>query len=317
MRLAPLLLGFLVLHSLAFAGHATYKEALKLRKQLEATKQEEQELRRSAREKIILPVSRPFHQGQTALCWAYATFNVIETNYLVQTAGSGKKLELSRSAMQYYNWEDRYLRKILTGENYLYEGGTTVDGIKILRDRGMVALNDFTSAPKNTPTRNPFVIMGSTTDAQVENLYSQLKKAYGVPPLETHFDGASVSTKEMTTAILGNQNWVAYAPSLNGQLGFHDHFDKDARKETLSYYLPKNKFISSIKVALQRGTALAISICGHDIMLYGAEYSADGKPLLYYVKDNYSNPFYTIKASNMVLGQNFCGYSTLELPVEN
>lgn len=314
MKQFPLLFCLSFFAASVFGAHANYKEALRLRHSLEVTPQEERFLQKQSSEKIILPVSRPFHQGNTALCWAFATLNTIETNYLFKTQGTGKKLELNRAAMQYYNWEDRYLRKIAQGEDYLYEGGTTVDGIKILREKGMIALGDYSSSPKNTPVRNPFVIASGTIEAQIQSLYQQLNKTYGEPPSVSHFEGEIYSTTEIADLVLEKQNWVAYAPSLNGKLGYQDHFDKDARKETLSYYLPKEQFLSNIRVALKRGTALAISICGHDIMLYGAEFNAQGKAVLYYVKDNYSNPFYTINPSNMVLGKNFCGYSTVELP---
>ncbi len=260
----------------------------------------------------MLPTSRPFHQGQTGLCWIFATLNAIETNYLVRT--QGKKLELSRSQMQYWNWEDRYTRKIKTGENYLYEGGTTVDALVLLRAKGMLALEDYSENPKHVPVWNPFSLTGTSMEELIANLEATLVKTFGKLPDTAHFEGKVLTPQEMQQEVLQDETWEAYAPSLNGTLGYAKHWDPDARRGTQALYIPKDRFYKVVGQSLERGQGLAISLCGHDIAIYGAEFDESGDALLYYVKDNYANPFYSVNPKNMTLGQRFCGLSTLKLP---
>lgn len=295
----------------ALASHATPEEARAIRSAVEMTRIEWLGVQRRVREKIVLPVSRPFHQGSTHLCWAYATLNAIETNYLV--ASGGKKLELSRAEMQYLNWEDRYLRKLQQNEDYLYEGGTTVDGITLLRGRGMLAHEDYLEKPKSLPTHSPFSLEGDTPEEMIKSLYALLDRKIAPLPETAHFEGAAMTPKEMVEKVLGDETWEAYAPSPDGKDEIAKHWDPDARRGTLAHWLPREKFLSVVKASLEAGHGLAISLCGHDIELYGAEFDVDETALTYYVKDNYENSLYKMDPSKMPLGQRFCGLSTIKV----
>src|SRR5688572_20293400 len=97
----------------AIAAHSDYAEAMRIRQLI----QQDDTLDPRTYESIVLPVSRGFHQLQTQLCWSYAALNTLETNYLVKHPEA--QLELSRRAMQYFTYEDRYTRKINGIENYI------------------------------------------------------------------------------------------------------------------------------------------------------------------------------------------------------
>ena len=64
-------------------------------------------------ESYALPITPPLHQGDTGLCWMYATLSMLETNYLSRHPGS--KISLSRGAMQVEAVEDR-LERLVRGE---------------------------------------------------------------------------------------------------------------------------------------------------------------------------------------------------------
>ncbi len=56
-------------------------------------------------ESYALPITPPLHQGDTGLCWMYATLSMLETNYLTHHPGS--QISLSRGVMQVEAVEDR------------------------------------------------------------------------------------------------------------------------------------------------------------------------------------------------------------------
>ncbi len=94
-----------------------------------------------AAESYVLPITPPLHQGDTGLCWMYATLSMLETNYLVRHPGS--QISLSRGAMQVEAVEDR-LERLVRGESaQLPEGGLAVEALALIRKDGMVAQSDF------------------------------------------------------------------------------------------------------------------------------------------------------------------------------
>ena len=51
-----------------------------------------------AAERYALPITPPIDQGNSDLCWVFATLSMLETNYMVRHPGS--KIALSRAALQ-------------------------------------------------------------------------------------------------------------------------------------------------------------------------------------------------------------------------
>lgn len=290
------LLSFIVSNSL-FAVHGRYEEAMRVRSLIEVPNDRVDP--NDVAEKYILPVSRGFDQEQTELCWAYATLNVLESSFLARN--EGKKIELSRRAMQYFTMEDRYFRHIRGIEKFLSERGTAMDAIRLIQLNGLVWFSDYKDIT------DPYGIANIENDVNQATGYSQkmqklsvdLNKVYTDPPLSTHFGDKTLSRGELAKQITNDLIWESYAVLRDGEEGYRHHPDPDARHETVSYYMPRAKFADRIKAALKAKYAVEITIGGHCITIYGADYDSNGNPVLYYTKDSYPDYFYTADPSEL------------------
>ena len=92
-------------------------------------------------ESYALPITPPLHQGDTGLCWMFATLSMLETNYRARHPGS--QISLSRGAMQVEALEDRLERLVRGKVKPSPEGGLAVEAIALIRKDGMVAQSDF------------------------------------------------------------------------------------------------------------------------------------------------------------------------------
>ncbi len=105
---------------------------------------------------------------------------------------------------------------------------------------------------------------------------------------------------ELNRAVVGNQIWQSFAAAkAGGAEKFDRHPDPDARLGTNSWYMPREKFAARIKASLEAGHASEVTIGGHTVLLYGADYDADGAPVRYYIKDSYPNYFYESDAAKL------------------
>jgi hypothetical protein len=86
----------------------------------------------TAGESYTLPISRPTDQGDSDLCWVFATLSMLETNYRYRHPGSG--IELSRGALQRQSIADRFRRMIHGSAAHLEDGGVAVDAIALIRE---------------------------------------------------------------------------------------------------------------------------------------------------------------------------------------
>ena len=64
----------------------------------------------AAKESYKLPISPPLDQGDSDLCWVYATLSMLESNYREKHPRSN--IELSRAALQRDSIADRFEREI-------------------------------------------------------------------------------------------------------------------------------------------------------------------------------------------------------------
>jgi hypothetical protein len=244
-------------------------------------------------ESHILPISKVLKQGKTGLCSVFSTLSAIESNFL--NGHLDKSMGLSRSALQYFNWQDRYERQINGIEDHLWEGSTTIDVIHLIQRFGLVEYEDYTPEPKVVPWLDPFLIDGLTVADRLSDLSTTLNRTFGPLPTFTHFDGRSFELSDFAKYVLGDdQQWEAYSPSEDGSEGYGPHWDPDARAGTLAWHLPRDRFISIIKQSLAAGHAVVVSIMGgpspkdtgHSIEIYGADYGDDGAAITYYFKDS-------------------------------
>jgi len=102
-----------------------------------------------AAERYALPISPPLDQGDSDLCWVFATLSMLETNYMVRHPGS--RIELSRGALQFDSVADRF-RRVIRGEAGRPEdGGLAVEAIALIRQ--MASLIRAISTVSSIPSR--------------------------------------------------------------------------------------------------------------------------------------------------------------------
>ncbi len=294
----------------------TYEEAMEIRRLLtaKAFDPEQAPLAKSrsaaVAETIVLPVSRGFNQRGTALCWAYATFNALETIYLVRNP-EGLDVELSRRAIQYYTMEDRYRRSIKGVMTYITEAGIALDALRLIQSNGIVAFDDHPDIDAPYGQANIGALIDSAADftGKITALYEGLDLVYTAPPTVTHVpDNQSVGrfgpvhveaeAGDLARVVLAGDVWQSYAPS-ETQVGFGQHPDPDARWENRSWYMPRHEFPGRIKLALEAGFPVTVTVRTHVILVYGAEYDGNGSPISYYIKDSYPDYYYRAEADEL------------------
>jgi hypothetical protein len=249
-------------------------------------------------ETILLPVSRGFNQGGTALCWAYATLNALETIYLVRNP-EGPDVELSRRAMQYYQMEDRYRRSIKGVNTYIREGGVALDAVRLIQANGILAFDDYYDITDPYGQGNILTMIDNAESftEKIVAMYEGMNAVYTAPPTLTHIpisptpddpDPAHVEANpgDLARLVLANDMWQSYTPS-ETEVGFHDHPDPDARWENQSWHMPQSEFPGRIKQALEAGFPVLITVLNHVVLVYGADYDDTGSPIAYYIKDSY------------------------------
>jgi len=325
--LIAVILSLVSIHAVQ-AVSGTYKDAMEVRQLLSVSEADFQKIcdakarTSGVGETIVLPVSRGFTQRGTSLCWAYATLNALETIHLVQDP-NGLDVELSRRAMQYYTWEDRYRRSIKGVNTYLREGGVVLDALRLIQANGIVAFDDHTDIADayGQADISSLIDNAETVTEKMIAMYEGIGTVYTAPPTVTHIPNSlpaddpsaaylEAPPGELAELVLGDYLWESYTPS-ETETGYHDHPDADARWENQSWYMPRDEFPGRIKQALQAGFPVLISIRNHSILLYGAEYDENGDPVVYYIKDSYPDYYYLSDAN--YLYENFWEMATVKL----
>ncbi len=242
-------------------------------------------------ESYALPITPPLHQGDTGLCWMYATLSMLETNYLFRHPGS--KISLSRGAMQVEAVEDR-LERLVRGESTrLPEGGLAVEALTLIRKDGIVAQPDFRDIVDSNPIAKSIEQdLARITDraAKEKALSEELHEKLGVVPEVTHLDGQAVSAEQMANAVTEGYEWSEFDLSPDGSEAWGPSRDPDARPETQVKYVKLDVLIDLIHRSLARGQAVVWGSPDHALLIYGGDYDKDGKPLSYLVKDSFE-PF--------------------------
>lgn len=115
----------------------------------------------------------------------------------------------------------------------------------------------------------------------------------------TVFRGQQISPHALRDTMINNQKFWSYAFS-NAISGWSQHPDSDALKGTQSFYVSPSKKADILERALKMNKAVAISISGHGLVIYGADFDAQGKAVKYYVKNSYPNYFYEADAEKLL-----------------
>ncbi len=244
-----------------------------------------------AAESYILPITPPLHQGDTGLCWMYATLSMLETNYLARHPGS--QISLSRGAMQVEAVEDR-LERLVRGESTsLPEGGLAVEALALIRKDGIVAQSDFRDIVDSNPIAQSIEQdLAAVPDraAKEKALSEELHGKLGVVPEVTRLDGQVVSAYQLAHAVTDGYEWTEFDLSPDGAEAWGPSHDPDARPETRVKFVKLEVLIDLIHRSLARGQAVVWGSLDHALMIYGGDYDKDGKPLSYLIKDSFE-PF--------------------------
>ncbi len=249
-----------------------------------------------AAERYALPITPPIDQGDSDLCWVFATLSMLETNYMVRHPGS--KIALSRAALQVDSISDRFRRRIHGEPIRLEEGGLAVEAIALIRQNGLFDQGDFhdvvDSDPVFSSVESKLTSFENSADKE-KALGGELKASLGAPPKMTHLDGGAISPGQLARAVLDGKTWTEFDLSRDGFEGWGPSHDPDARPETRVQYVGLDEMIDLIHQSLARGEAVVWGSVDHALVIYGGDYDANGKPLSYLIKD--SLPPYTYRAS--------------------
>jgi hypothetical protein len=251
-------------------------------------------------ESYALPITPPLHQGDTGLCWMYATLSMLETNYLSRHPGS--QVSLSRGAMQVEAVEDR-LERLVRGESTrLPEGGLAAEALTLIRKDGIVAQPDFRDIVDSNPVAQSIEqdLAAVPDRAAKENALSEeLHAKLGVVPEVTHLDGRVVSADQLAHAVTDGYEWTEFDLSPDGSEAWGPSRDPDARPETRVKFVRIEVLIDLIHRSLARGQAVVWGSPDHALMIWGGDYDKDGKPLSYLIKDSFE-PFTYRESANEI-----------------
>jgi hypothetical protein len=239
-------------------------------------------------ESYALPITPPLHQGDTGLCWMYATLSMLETDYLSHHPGS--QISLSRGAMQVEAVEDR-LERLVRGESTrLPEGGLAVEALALIRKDGIVAQPDFRDIVDSNPIAQSIEqdLAGIPDRAAKEKALSEeLHVKLGVVPEVTHLDGQVMSAEQLAHAVTDGYEWTEFDLSPDGSEVWGPSRDPDARPETRVKFVKLEVLIDLIHRSLTKGQAVAWGSPDHALLIYGGDYDKDGKPISYLIKDSF------------------------------
>ena len=240
-----------------------------------------------AAESYLLPITPPLDQGDSDLCWVYATLSMLETNYTVRHPGS--QVALSRGALQRDEIADRFLRLIRGEPRNLDNGGLAVEALALIRQNGLLAEDNFHDVLDPDPIfRGIEQHLAHQADpaGRRKELDETLKTMLGAKPTTTYLDGDALSPAELARAVLGQERWVEFDLARDGVEGWGSPHDPDARPETRVMYVKLNRMIDLIHHSLARGEAVVWGSKDHALMIYGGDYAQDGTALSYWIKDS-------------------------------
>lgn len=247
-------------------------------------------------QRYILPITPPLDQGDSDLCWVFATLSMLETNYLYRHPGS--HIALSRAAVQLDSISDRLERRIRGQPIPLEDGGLAVEALALIRQNGLLAERDFHGIVDSDPIfasiHNKLARYADPSKKQ-EALEEELRASLGAPPQITDLDGKTMSPRQLADAVLGKRQWVEFDVLRDGAEKWGPSRDPDARPETRVRYVKLNMMIDLIRQSLASGRAVVAGSTDHALLIYGADYDKDGKPLSYFIKDSFAP--YTYRAS--------------------
>ena len=215
-------------------------------------------------ESYVLPITPPLDQGDSDLCWVYATLSMLETNYLFRHPGS--KISLSRGALQRDSIADRFARLIRGERSPLEDGGLAVEALALIRQGGLVARGDYHHVVDSGPIYASFKRRLARYKSRADKLKAldrELKGRLGREPPITHLDGEVLSPGQLAEAVLGGHGWTEFDRSRDGLRSWGPSDDPDARSDTRVLYVGLDRMIDLIHRSLAQGKAVAAGSADH------------------------------------------------------
>jgi hypothetical protein len=252
-------------------------------------------------ESYKLPITPPKDQGDSELCWAFATLSMLETNYLSRHPGAN--VEFSRGALQRASIVDRFERWLRGESRHLEDGGLAVDALDLIRAQGLVAAPDFHDIVESDPIFDSVAQrLDALPDATARRRVAEdaIKRGLGDPAPVTKVGGVAMTPAALAKAALGDETWIEYDLSPDGLERVGPSTDPDARPQTRVHYVALAKMIDLIKSSLRRREAVVWgSTDNHALLIFGADYGMDGRPLAYWVKDTFAPYVYREAADDL------------------
>lgn len=255
---------------------------------------------RPAAESYVLPITAPLDQGESDLCWAFATLSMLETNYMARRPGA--HVEFSRAALQRDSIADRFRRLIRGESGEASKGGLAVEAIELIRENGLLDRSDFHDVKDVDP------LIAALTDALAKQAEPRRKErelddaliaTLGVKPETTHLEGKPVSPAALASAALAGETWTEFDLSRGGAEGWGPSHDPDARADTRVRYVTLDTLIGLIHRSLARREAVVVGADDHAMLVYGADYDQYGRPLAYLIKDSLAPYLYRADAATL------------------
>lgn len=256
-----------------------------------------------AAEHYALPITPPLDQGDSDLCWVYATLSMLETNYL--SGHPGSHIDLSRAALQVGSIADRFTRRIRGEPGKLEDGGLAVEALALIRQYGLVARGDFHDIVDSEPIFSSIeekIAAAADPAEKGKVVFEGLKSSLGELPGVTHLDGEALRPGELAKAVLGRYDWSEFDLARDGAEGPGPSHDPDGRPDTRVMYVKLDRLIDLIHRSLANGRSVVAGTADHSLLIYGADYDRDGKPLSYLIKDSLA-PFLYRKSAEELHGQ--------------
>lgn len=282
----------------SFAFKSSIEDAKKLKDNIQSVKAYALNYKNDVKRKVVLPISRGFDQKDTGLCWAYGFFDALETLYLVKHPDG--QLELSRGAMQFINYEDRTdltidgIEDYINPENggsFLPEGGTAETADYIVKHHGVVPYDEYHDIFSPMPLDDLYaeIISDMKTPSEKRAIRDTSLMEYfsAETPRTVHFNGEELDRFEFAKQILPEGTWTTYALSDDGTTYIDWPNDEDARRNELTYYVPKETLVNKITQSLENQKPVLLGAFGHQTLIYGVDYNENDEPVTLYIKDHY------------------------------
>jgi hypothetical protein len=249
-------------------------------------------------ESYKLPISPPLDQGDSDLCWVFATLSMLETNYMAKHAGA--KVVFSRGALQRASIADRFQRLIDGTSAHLEDGGVAVDAIALIRAAGLVAAPDFHDYVDPDPlfVALPGQLPSAALADKRKAVDLALTRALGAAPTDTHLDGRGLTAAQSAKAVLGDEQWTEYDVLNGGAPHVGPNTDPDARPGTEAHFAPLPAIIDLIHRSLAHGEAVVWGRTdNHALLIFGGDYDRDGQAVDYWIKDSFAPYVYRADAA--------------------